>query len=237
MIYWIKKLTNNFKSCISLISSLPAGNYEPTNSLLNAMFFVTALLQGLAGILLVFRKSDIDIAIYILIKGLLTGWLHEDALIDCADASEKPTIKARLRTLKTSNIGSYGSCTLNSLTLLEYTILKRFNNDFLSKSCMISSMISYLSMMWHWRTTHHVYDDAFKSPKLVNVITWTILSVFIIWKFLSFKYVLMLIISQWLLIKSINTWTLDRFGGQTGDSLGSIKKLSEILCLLILSKQ
>ncbi len=73
------------------------------------------MLQGLAGILLVFRKSDIDIAIYILIKGLLTGWLHEDALIDCADANEKSTIKARLHTLKTSNIGSYGSCTLNSL--------------------------------------------------------------------------------------------------------------------------
>ncbi|WP_192572974.1 adenosylcobinamide-GDP ribazoletransferase [Candidatus Hodgkinia cicadicola] len=199
------------------------------------MFLSTTIIQSICGLILLWSTNKLGLITYLIIRGLLTNWIHEDAISDCSDSSTKQSVTTRLELLKIPTIGAYGSCILTSTILLEYILLSNIKTNKLPTTCTICSSIGYFSMICHWYLIPHAYSSQRCQPKLSNLLTWLPLLLITILLQTSCVQTILLLMSNLLLLLVFNLWSLHKFGGHTGNTIGALKKLSEILSLITMT--
>ncbi|MFP3038220.1 MAG: adenosylcobinamide-GDP ribazoletransferase [Candidatus Hodgkinia cicadicola] len=231
---WVKAMWGVILSSTALISNVPLSCLgDEQTKLAQSVPFSAALLQALASSLLIARTTDVEIVLYVVLKGLITGWMHDDGLADCADVSVK-RLTRKLSALKRWGISAFGGNILIANFLLEWVVLKQLERIRLVEISSASVAVGYFSMMWHWRTMNHAYDRTVRKPTRINLILHGLLLTLGLCLLLGNGALLVTAVMQTALLTAFNVWASKKLKGFTGDSLGAIKKLSEITSLLSL---
>ncbi|AHL31054.1 MAG: cobalamin 5'-phosphate synthase [Candidatus Hodgkinia cicadicola] len=226
---------NKLKNCAVLLTSVPIRSLKPMDDFLQPILVFAVLTQMVANAALALRTSDIDIILYMAGKRLLQCCIYEDGLADIADSSGKHTKRSKLMVIKGSKTGVFGMLALMLLIKTEYVLLKSLNRVKALKTTTICNLIGYSSMLWHWACLPRAYS----SHKLIlhrnnAIISAAIVSALL---FVYFDYVRAIVVITQTIILNVwfNTWSLTNLAGSTGDTLGTIKLLSETLSLVCLS--
>lgn len=173
----------------------------------------------------------------------ITGAFHEDGLADSIDAlGGGYTVEARLRIMKDSRIGTYGTVALVVALLLKAALLSGSSQVWLL--LLITPCIARLTPLVLMRTLPYVSDpdkskskpvaEAFSGKRLIAATIFTGL----VGLALSFAAPMLLIFSAASIGIVSVLWgcQLKRdLGGYTGDALGASVVFSELVLLLLLS--
>ena len=198
--------------------------------------------------------TSIEIAVLIsLIAGILTtGAFHEDGFADCCDGFGGGWTKEKiLDIMKDSRLGTFGTIGLVSILSMKFLLLR---DIFVSWSPLLSNLvlvsfiiaahsISRLMPIAAIQFSKYVYrEDETKSKPLASnklrsgELVLAIVSAALPMLCLPFSFLLaipVMLIGTILMIRYFEKW----IGGYTGDCLGAIQQVSEILfyfsCLLL----
>jgi adenosylcobinamide-GDP ribazoletransferase len=194
---------------------------------------ICALVLWLAGYLL---PVSISIVLSIIAGILVTGAFHEDGFADTCDGFGGGWTKERiLDIMKDSRIGSYGAIGLVMILLSKYLLLSEILFHSLPFIIIAAHSISRL-MSTHYIYTHqYVGNQATSKAKPLcseistkEMVIATILGFIPLFFLGSYWYTLSIIpvfISKWWMARYFKKW----IGGYTGDCLGAIQQVSEIV--------
>ncbi|MDX1755327.1 MAG: adenosylcobinamide-GDP ribazoletransferase [Marinobacter sp.] len=173
----------------------------------------------------------------------LTGAFHEDGLADCADAlGGGMTVRDKLKIMKDSRIGTYGTVALVIALGLKVALLLEIPN--IALALLLAPCMARLTPLLLMRYLDYVSDrdrskskpvaESFSTDRLLVATLFTIL-VGLVASFWA-SWILL-----WATIATAGTaavWggSLKRqLGGYTGDALGASVVLSELVLLLLLA--
>ncbi len=180
-----------------------------------------------------FLPLSIAVLISMITTLMLTGGFHEDGLADAADGLgggwEKEQV---LKIMVDSRIGSYGALALIMALLIKYQSLVELSKTFIPTALICGHAISRLSAVLVMMTLPYVKSEG-KSKPLATKLSRESLSLAL---FFGLIPLLLLPFYQWFaLIPVVLIWRWfsfkikTRIGGYTGDCLGAMQQLSEIL--------
>ncbi|MGP1916047.1 MAG: adenosylcobinamide-GDP ribazoletransferase [Candidatus Hodgkinia cicadicola] len=232
---WFESRREDLTNSVSLFSCLPSagkrrnGGRNPFKSVALASSIVCAL----ACIVLALSTSAVGRALFVLTKGLLTGFIHDDGLIDWVDALLAPAKMAKVKMLKRYGVGACGSSLASALMLLEFALLSALTGEEAIEASTAAAVVGHLAALWHWTTTAHAYDRTvvwISSTR--DTLVWTAALSAGLMNIYGWKQVTLVLAQQLVLLVSFNWLNVLAFGGRTGDSVGAIKKLAEVTCLM-----
>lgn len=186
---------------------------------------------------------SICITILICIMMMLTGGFHEDGLADTFDGIGGAFDKQKkLEIMKDSRIGTYGSLALFSALLLRFTSLSSTSDDLILESLLSALMLGRLSSnVIIPFTPYSRADDKSKSKPVIESIGRSKFLIPFIYTFGAIYFLLGL--TPLLVLLSIFTVTiiaarwyfLKQIDGITGDILGGVNIITELLVLIYIS--
>ena len=209
-------------------------------------------------IFLVFRRytsNDIGILASMISSILMTGAFHEDGFADTCDAFGGGWTKEKiLQIMKDSRIGAFGAIGLWVILSTKFLLLKElpqytpdlehptsnifFNFRLFIAIFLIAHSLSRLMPVWVIQFSEYVTEDALsKSKALANkklpLLSFILANVLGVLPFvlLSWQYLFLLvpvIYVTYELVKYFQKW----IGGYTGDCLGTVQQVTEILVYL-----
>ncbi|MGP1911972.1 MAG: adenosylcobinamide-GDP ribazoletransferase [Candidatus Hodgkinia cicadicola] len=218
---------------VSLLSSLPpAGKLNGRNPL-KAIALASSAVSASACMILTFDPSHGGKALFMLTKGLLSGFMHGDGLIDWTDALLAPKRPSKVKALKRYGVGACGGSLTFSLMLLEFALLSALSGESAIEASTAADAVGHLAAMWHWTTTTHAYDRSVVwNSTARDTLVWTAVLSAVLATIYDRRQVTLLLAQQLTLLISFNWLNVLAFGGRTGDSIGAIKMLSEVTCLM-----
>ncbi|MFK7059988.1 adenosylcobinamide-GDP ribazoletransferase [Flavobacterium oreochromis] len=257
----MKKQLHIFFTAITFYTRIPCPKYiHHHSSYLNKATRYFPLVGWLVGIISFFTfigsnylfSSNIAV-VFSLISGILTtGAFHEDGFADVCDGFGGGWTKERiLKIMKDSSIGAYGVIGVILLLLAKYSILLEimdkipnfFSNQYLyigllfityhsisrANAISLSFTLSYvredeLSKNKHIAKTFSYYE-------VIGVVFLGLLplvSMSIIYSLLFLLIIPVLLLTRWYMGRYFVKW----IGGYTGDCLGALEQISEIITLL-----
>ena len=179
---------------------------------------------------------------------IITGAFHEDGLADSADGFGGGwTVADKLKIMKDSCIGSYGTVTLTLTLLLKFTLLceiANLNSWLVIPALILAHCLSRVLTASIMFTETYVSESTQSKSKSVAqqqsvtdlailVMTGLVTSLLITLFFniqLIVEFTASLLLLRFLLI-----WFFKKqIGGYTGDTLGAAQQISELVCYLIL---
>jgi adenosylcobinamide-GDP ribazoletransferase len=169
---------------------------------------------------------------------LATGCLHEDGLADTADGFGGGASRERkLEIMRDSRIGSYGACALIMSLLLRVTALASLADPGLVAPVLIAAHASAratmpaLVLLLPQARTDGLAADAGPPPRPSVIVAGILAAIALL---LGLGPVTAIIALALLLaaIGFIARLSLRQIGGQTGDVLGALEQLGEVLVLL-----
>ena len=205
---------------------------------------VVGLFNALVFYLLQFvLPIDVSLVLMMIASILLTGAFHEDGLTDVCDSFGGGYGKEKILTImKDSRVGAYGVVGIILLFLLKFLSMKHLAEtsilDFLIVLLIAHSSSRYFSgLMIH--THEYVTDiDQSKSKPLANKAlpkkTLFVGLLFTLLPFLWFDSFLMLLVLPFAYLGKIYLgWYFNKhIGGYTGDCLGTVQQVTEVLVYL-----
>jgi adenosylcobinamide-GDP ribazoletransferase len=244
----VKHQLNLFFLALGFFSRIPMPawiDYSPENLNRASRYFTLVgwLLGGLVA--LVFLAVDtlfsnsISLWLAMVFSLLLTGAFHEDGLADTADgfggafAREK-----KISIMKDSRIGTYGAAALVMVLLGKYLLL--IENTQIAIAIFIAYALSRTvaaSLVFDMR--YVADDDGSKSKPLANnqsktdliILLATCLPLF----FLLYWQKAALIIATLLIVRyAAKFYFQKQIGGYTGDCLGAVQQISELVIYAVL---
>lgn len=181
--------------------------------------------------------STITSAILVSLLAILTGGLHLDGLADTFDAIGSGKNKEQmLKVMRDSNIGSIGAMSLILIIILKITMLSAF----MSRNQALISMLvlgrwSMVLPMFLFKYAHEDEGKAkifIEGTNLKKVILSSAFTLVIILLVLKFKGLNLFIVTGFFSL--IFAWFLSKkIGGITGDTLGAINEITEVLTLFV----
>ena len=228
----------SFLSSIKFLTIIPAPGKEVGKN--TVAFFPAAgiFLGAIIYILNFFLKKifpqTITNAFILLVYTILTGGLHLDGLADTFDAisGSKGDRKKFFEILDDSRIGTSGTIALIFSIMLKFLLLTE-------KSLLIFPVVSRWSIVFSMFISKPAKEDGLGSLFIRNTnfgmfLFSTIFSVAIASLFLHWKGVIALFLVTSIVASIIVVFFTKKIGGITGDILGAINEISEILCLILL---
>ena len=186
---------------------------------------------------------DVCLVLMMMSSVLLTGAFHEDGFTDVCDSFGGGYGKEKILTImKDSRVGAYGVVGIILLFLLKFISMKHLATasivDFLVILLIAHSSSRYLSgLMIH--THQYVTDiDQSKSKPLANKAlpkkTLFIGLLFVLLPFVWFNSFLMLLVLLFAYLGKLYLgWYFNKhIGGYTGDCLGTVQQVTEVLIYL-----
>ncbi|ACT34348.1 putative cobalamin 5'-phosphate synthase [Candidatus Hodgkinia cicadicola Dsem] len=216
----------------ALATSLPSQREGVAQKTLRTLFVVAMTTHAAASSVLMLRPRPGGVALYMALKALAAGCMSEDGLADWVDASAKHSKRQALSALKAPGVGAFGGCALALALALEYQALTSMPASDAITASFVGASHGALAMAWHWATTAHAYDDQFVKPSRANVMAWSAATFASSWAACGLKRSLLLMATQAALVAGMNTWTVCKLGGRTGDSLGAVRKAMEVASLM-----
>ncbi len=170
---------------------------------------------------------------------LLTGAFHEDGFADVCDAFGGGWTKEKILTImKDSRVGAYGAIGILMLLLLKFTILNEITPVYIVKAIITGHVISRLMAVWTMHSLNYVREDKSSKSKPITkalhikdlIIAFSIALMSLL-LFADYQITLILlptfIAKKWLEIY-FKKW----IGGYTGDCLGTIQQVTEVVVYL-----
>lgn len=201
-------------------------------------YLVAAISAGVFYISNIFFSVDIAIILSIITSILTTGAFHEDGLADTFDAFGGGWNKdQKLKIMKDSRIGTYGSIALILALLFKFVLLSEYKIINIISIIFLSQILSRVTPVVLIYFLKYVrLDNSSKSKPVGQGISFSNLFVAILFAFspLVFFSLKSLIIIPVLIITqfTLALWFKKHLGGYTGDTLGASQQISEIIILL-----
>lgn len=197
-----------------------------------------------------FHSDELAILFSLVANILTTGAFHEDGFADVCDGFGGGWTKEKiLKIMKDSAIGAYGAIGLVLLFAIKFYVIKEvvdtdWNDTLILTECLITfvlvhalSRFTAISIIF---TTEYVREDELsKSKPIAKQNTWKeILGAFVFglaplvfimfsnWKFILI--IIPLIVLRFFAIRYFKKW----IGGYTGDCLGAVQQLAEVVIYL-----
>jgi len=196
---------------------------------------VGALLGGSAALLHAgtsfFLPGNVCAVLVIAYLIVITGALHEDGWGDVMDALGGHTIDERLRILKDSRMGSFGSLGLVLLVLMKYAFLTSMDAPTLHRALIAASTISRWTVLplGYWFPAAQAgmgstFIKTLRTPALVAASLFTIGLMILV---AGVRSPLIMLVAVLLLGACGSTFRI-KFGGITGDCFGAASQLVEV---------
>jgi adenosylcobinamide-GDP ribazoletransferase len=175
------------------------------------------------------------------IEALLTGALHEDALADFCDAfGGGSTREDVLRIIDDSRVGSYGALGLMLGVLLRAGALASIEQGHVIAAVMASATLGRWAMLWAMAALppiagrQSLAEDAGRQMQTDQVLWGGLLAVpgLLPLAWLSLASTALAIVGVVLLAIAFTAYVRRRIGGITGDCLGCLCYLGQLLVLL-----
>jgi adenosylcobinamide-GDP ribazoletransferase len=239
----------SFFRALSFLTILPVGQNRPSEEkeLARSMAFfpLAGLVIGLiltAGYYLfsLFLPTPITLWSEVGLLAFLTRGLHLDGFADTLDGLASGTSRERiLEVMKDSRIGAFGVIGLILLIGGKYLALDQLSNACIPYSLILMTVIGRNSMVLVcYRSPYARPEGGLAKPFVENLklremiisLTSTCVIAFILrgWKGL------LLFVAICLFSLGYRFFFMKKLGGITGDVLGAVNELSELICLLLL---
>ena len=172
---------------------------------------------------------------------LVTGAFHEDGLADMADGFGGGTNpETVLNIMKDSRVGVYGALALVLSILLRVSILSQLPLWYAVVALLVTHSLSRaVAISLIWDLPYLQLDQKSKVKPVAKSISPEDLGVALAIGLLSvlllpWETMLTLVVMLFILRHFFKAYLLNRIGGYTGDCLGALEQLAEILTLLVL---
>lgn len=188
--------------------------------------------------LLSFLSNGIVASILIIVLMVLTGGLHLDGLADLCDGLAAGGSRERiLSVMKDSRIGAFGVMGLVTLLILKYSLFFEVLSRGWLKAFLVMGLISRWTMVLSAFLGPYARKEGTARPfvgRISRTQCWvtsllTISLALIIMKGLG----LILFFISILLSLSFTHYLRFRIGGVTGDTLGAVNEITEVVVLLL----
>jgi adenosylcobinamide-GDP ribazoletransferase len=225
-------LASDLKTAVCFYTRLPLRHGEVTAADV-ARASWAAPLAGIvvgaigAAVYVLAREADLDtlpaagLAVAATIVG--SGGLHEDGLADTADAfGAGATPERRLAIMRDSRIGTYGACALILSIGLRWAALASVE-DPLRAVLALPARVDGLSA------------GAGKPPS-GSVAVAVLMGAAALWLGLGWINALIALVPLLLAVAATHRLAMAKIGGQTGDVLGALEQIAEVLVLLVAAR-
>ncbi|MBI9062461.1 MAG: adenosylcobinamide-GDP ribazoletransferase [Marinilabiliaceae bacterium] len=173
---------------------------------------------------------------------LATGAFHEDGFADVCDAFGGGWTKEKiLIIMKDSRLGAYGAIGILMLLLVKFQTLNVLSSWQVIAALITAHMISRTMAAWTMYSLEYVREDetskskpiakALRPKDLILAISVALLPGFLFHDVFVFLIIIPAFMAKWLLERYFFKW----IGGYTGDCLGTIQQVTEVVCYLFLS--
>lgn len=172
---------------------------------------------------------------------LITGALHEDGFADFCDGYGGGHTKERiLAIMKDRSIGVYGAVGVVSILAVKFFSLLSINPERIIVSLIAAHTFSRLTPVFLMFTSHYVRPDETAKAKTVgnNASLGSLLvaslvggaSLFL----LSINQAIVVLVVVTVLFIGFRAYIIKRTGGYTGDVLGALQQITEVIMYLVI---
>ena len=196
----------------------------------------------LAGVMLHFGLPPLAAAMLTLAGiALITGGLHQDGLADIADGLGGRDAADRLRIMRDSSIGSYGTLALISLTFVSMACLAAIAAPGLQ--AMVHAMISAAALSRAMMAVQRHLNGTPDNKGLANMtgqpsgmiaVIAVLVGLVIAVSFSSVNAALLMLLSVLAVTYGLGRGLNRMIGGVNGDGLGATQQITEMVMLMIL---
>lgn len=253
---WIKEQIVCLLWAISFFTRIPIPKNTPfSKAYLNQSsryFSLVGWIIGFAGALAYWIaqhwfSTQVALVISMLTTIKLTGAFHEDGLADSADGlGGGMTIEKKLLIMKDSRIGTYGAVTLWGALFLKFYLLEMIAEQAGNHAVLIALICmhslsratagSLIYDMPYVRDTDAKAKPIAEQQRFTDLIILVCIGVIPVFGFLSLHQSFILIAIT-LCLRFYAKYYLNRqLGGHTGDCLGAVQQLSEIIGYMCLAQ-
>ncbi len=177
-------------------------------------------------------------ALILLFSIIITGGIHLDGFADTCDGfyGNKPKEKI-LEIMRGSRIGTMGVTGITMLLLLKFSLLISISQENLWKLLILTLVFSRWVQIWACFSSCYAREDG-KARYFIEyagykeIIPGTIFSLVIFWGILRLKGVILFVIAMLPIFLFIN-YIKRRLGGMTGDTIGAINEIAEVVLLFL----
>lgn len=170
---------------------------------------------------------------------LTTGAFHEDGFADVCDAFGGGWTKEKiLIIMKDSRIGAYGAVGIILLLITKYTAISSIPSSKILVSIIVAHVLSRFMAVWSMHTLKYVREDEnskskpitkkLESKDLFIALFISLPSVFLLNELKIVWVIIPLLLSKYFLERYFKKW----IGGYTGDCLGTIQQITELIVYL-----
>lgn len=204
---------------------------------------VAAMAAIPAGVLLSFGLPPLAAAVMILaLIAFLTGGMHHDGLADVADGLGGRDPESRLRIMRDSSIGSFGTLALIMITAISAACLAAIAST--GAMALIHAMISTAAMsramMAVQRHLHTTPDEnglanMTGQPSALTAVTAVLAGTVIVVSFSGINAAIMIVLAGLIITVLLGQYLRHLIGGVNGDGLGATQQLTEASMLAVLA--
>jgi len=243
-----------FLSAVMFFSRIPVFRFfEDKPEYRNAHIKYLPLVGALLGILQTgvflaanaFLPFEVSLAVTMIAGLIFTGAFHEDGLADTADGIGGGYTKEKiLSIMKDSRIGTFGTAAFVSALALKFILLKHFSPSVIPFILIASQAVSRVFPLMMVLTSEYVSENSTSKSKFVATL---ISGPGFIFGLISGLGSLFLFYPQpqpfavfpvmVLLFLVVRKYFTDAVGGYTGDILGAIQQIFELLFLIGVAAQ
>jgi adenosylcobinamide-GDP ribazoletransferase len=246
---WLEERVEELKAGLAFLTRLPFARATPISGSAVARsawaFPVAGLLVGLIGALIYALVHRMGLppwpaaALALAATMLTTGCLHEDGLADTADGfGGGKTREQKLDIMRDSRIGTYGVCALAISIMLRASALASLADPTLVLLALLAAhagaratMIAFMLVVPPARSDGLSFDAG--HPPRESVIVAGVLGILIL-VFCLGPGLGIVALALLCAVCAVTVWlSLAQIGGQTGDVLGAVEQVSEIVILLV----
>jgi adenosylcobinamide-GDP ribazoletransferase len=246
---WLADCANDLKQSLRFLTRLSTGRTTPEGDtdLTRAAwaFPLAGIVVGLIGAAIYVLAHQLRLpawvaaALAVAATLAVTGALHEDGLADTADGfGGGDTREHKLEIMRDSRIGTYGVCALILSILLRVAALAAFANPAAAVWALIAAhggaratLPLFMALVPPARRDGLAY--AAGRPSSERIITASVLGILILAVALGPAHGIAALIFL-LVVVALMAWlSMMQIEGQTGDVLGAVEQVSEIVILLV----
>ena len=184
-------------------------------------------------------NNDISILLSFVISLLITGAFHEDGLADVCDGFGGGWTKEKiLDIMKDSRVGTYGAAGLVLILAIKFTSLAQIRPELMVLTLISGHAISRLTSVSIIYTEEYAREDLLSKakplatkmshPDFIVAAIFGLMPLFFFENLYVFLVLIPLVLVKLYFSKYFNKW----IGGYTGDCLGAVQQIAEVVYYL-----
>lgn len=246
----IKKELNLFLNALMFFTRIPCPrNLEYSEEIMSKAlryypltgFIVAAITAGVLWLALFIIPVPVAVILALLVSVLLTGAFHEDGLADFVDGFGGGYSRERiLEIMKDSRIGTYGTIALILLFALKITALITLPVEKLPAVIIAAFCASRVFLSLLVRTSSYARKNEGKAYFSRYGIDWKSIVIIFITGFIpmilfNYRFVILYTVLSLIFLAAFRHYIHRRIGGFTGDTLGAVQQITELIFYLVLT--